>query len=73
MIVGCNADDGAESQPSPEKMNYGSARRSAKMCRRVCIWGIPASFIISKDGKVCRKHLGIAPKNVFEKEIVALM
>ena len=37
------------------------------------IWGIPASFIISKDGKVCRKHMGIAPKAVFEKELVALM
>jgi thiol-disulfide isomerase/thioredoxin len=37
------------------------------------IWGIPASFLISKDGKVCRKHLGIAPKSVFEKEIAALM
>ena len=37
------------------------------------IWGIPASFLISKDGKVCRKHLGIAPKTVFEKEIAALM
>jgi peroxiredoxin len=37
------------------------------------IWGIPASFIISKDGRVCRKHLGIAPKAVFEKELVALM
>jgi peroxiredoxin len=37
------------------------------------IWGIPASFIISKDGKVCRRHLGIAPKAVFEKELVALM
>ncbi len=37
------------------------------------IWGIPASFIISKDGKVCRKHMGIAPKAVFEKEVVALM
>ena len=37
------------------------------------IWGIPASFLISKDGKVCRKHMGIAPKAVFEKEIVALL
>ncbi len=37
------------------------------------IWGIPASFIISKDGKICRKHMGIAPKAVFEKEVVALM
>ena len=37
------------------------------------IWGIPASFLISKDGKVCRRHLGIAPKNVFDKEIAALL
>ena len=37
------------------------------------IWGIPASFIISKDGRVCRRHMGIAPKAVFEKEVVALM
>ncbi len=37
------------------------------------IYGIPASFLISKDGKVCRKHLGIAPKNLFEKEITALI
>ena len=37
------------------------------------IWGIPASFLISKDGRVCRKHLGIAPTSVFEKEIIALM
>jgi cytochrome c biogenesis protein CcmG/thiol:disulfide interchange protein DsbE len=37
------------------------------------IWGIPASFVISRDGKVCKKHLGIAPKAVFEKEIKALL
>ncbi len=37
------------------------------------IWGIPASFIISRDGKVCKKHLGIAPKAVFEREIKALL
>ena len=37
------------------------------------LWGIPASFIISKDGKVCRKHMGIAPEAVFEKEVAALL
>jgi peroxiredoxin len=37
------------------------------------IWGIPASFIISRDGKICKKHMGIAPKSQFEKEIKALM
>jgi peroxiredoxin len=37
------------------------------------IYGIPASFIISKDGRVCKRHTGIAPKAVFEKEIKALL
>jgi len=37
------------------------------------IWGIPASFLISREGNVCKKHMGIAPKAVFEKEIQALL
>jgi hypothetical protein len=37
------------------------------------IWGIPSSFVISRDARVCRKHMGIAPKAVFEKEIQALL
>ncbi len=37
------------------------------------IYGIPASFLISRDGKVCKRHLGIAPKAQFEREIKALM
>lgn len=37
------------------------------------IYGIPASFLISKDGKLCKRHMGIAPKAVFEKEITALI
>ena len=37
------------------------------------IYGIPASFLISRDGKVCKRHLGIAPKAQFEREIKALL
>jgi peroxiredoxin len=37
------------------------------------IYGIPASFVISRDGKVCKRHLGIAPKAQFEREIKALL
>lgn len=37
------------------------------------LWGIPASFLISRDGKICKTHMGIAPKAQFEKEIKALM
>jgi len=78
-IVGYNVDDEADKAKAfatEFKMNYpvllGESREDVQDAYGP-IWGIPASFIISKDGKVCRKHLGIAPKNVFEKEIVALM
>jgi thiol-disulfide isomerase/thioredoxin len=78
-IVGYNVDDDApkaKAFATEYKMNYpillGESREDVQDAYGP-IWGIPASFIISKDGKVCRKHLGIAPKNLFEKEIVALM
>lgn len=37
------------------------------------LWGIPVSFVIGRDGKICKKHMGIAPKATFEKEIKALI
>ena len=37
------------------------------------VWGIPTSFLIGRDGKICKKHMGIAPKAQFEREIKALM
>ena len=37
------------------------------------LWGIPVSFIIGRDGRICKKHMGIAPKAQFEKEIKALL
>ncbi|OFW41039.1 MAG: hypothetical protein A3J29_13620 [Acidobacteria bacterium RIFCSPLOWO2_12_FULL_67_14b] len=79
VIVGFSVDDTAEKAreyANQYKMNYpillGEGREDVQDAYGP-IWGIPASFIISKDGKVCRKHLGIAPKAVFEKEVVALM
>ena len=78
-IIGYSVDDKPEqAQPYADeyKMNYpillGDGREDVQDAYGP-IWGIPASFIISRDGKVCKKHLGIAPKAVFEKEIVALL
>ena len=79
VIVGFSVDDPADKAKAfaaEYKMNYpillGEGREDVQDAYGP-IWGIPASFLISKDGKVCRKHLGIAPKSVFEKEIVALL
>ena len=74
MIVGYSVDDTAEKAQGVRaeyKMNYpillGVGREDVQDAYGP-IWGIPASFIISKDGKVCRKHLGIAPKPSSKKK-----
>lgn len=33
------------------------------------IWGLPTSFLIGRDGKVLKKHLGLTSKALLEKEI----
>jgi thiol-disulfide isomerase/thioredoxin len=79
VIVGFSVDDPADKArafAAEYKINYpillGEGREDVQDAYGP-IWGIPASILISRDGKMCRKHLGIAPKAVFEKEIVALM
>lgn len=37
------------------------------------ILGIPVSVLISRDGKICATHTGLTGKDVFEKEIAALL
>jgi thiol-disulfide isomerase/thioredoxin len=78
-IIGYSVDDTpelAKKYAADYKINYpillGEGKEEVQDAYGP-IWGIPATFIISKDGRVCRKHMGIAPKSVFEKEVVALM
>ena len=78
-IIGYSVDDTpelAKKYAAEYKINYpillGEGKEEVQDAYGP-IWGIPASFIISKDGLICRKHMGIAPKSVFEKEVVALM
>ncbi len=79
VIVGLSVDDPADKArafATEYKVNYPMLLLEGREDVQEAygpIWGIPASFLISKDGRVCRKHLGIAPKAVFEKEIAALM
>ena len=37
------------------------------------ILGIPVTVVISRDGKICAKHTGMASKDAIEKEIKALL
>jgi peroxiredoxin len=36
-------------------------------------WGIPATVIIDRNGKVCKTHMGFATKSQFERDIKALL
>lgn len=35
--------------------------------------GLPTSFTIARDGKICGQHTGFVPKEQFEREIKALL
>jgi len=37
------------------------------------MFGLPVTFVISRDGKICSKHVGLSAKDTFEKEIKALL
>jgi thiol-disulfide isomerase/thioredoxin len=37
------------------------------------IWGIPVTFMIGRDGRICKRHMGIATKEQFEREIESLL
>ncbi|MEI6669631.1 MAG: TlpA disulfide reductase family protein [Acidobacteriota bacterium] len=37
------------------------------------MWGLPTTFIISRDGFVCRKRMGLHSKEQFEKDVLGLL
>jgi cytochrome c biogenesis protein CcmG/thiol:disulfide interchange protein DsbE len=37
------------------------------------MFGLPVTVVISRDGKVCAKHVGLGSKDAFEKEIKSLL
>ena len=37
------------------------------------LWGIPTTFLISRDGRICRKNTGLQGKAKYERDIKALL
>lgn len=37
------------------------------------MWGLPTTFIISRDGLICRKRMGLHAKEQFEKDVLGLL
>jgi len=79
QILGISVDDDAKDiKPYAEqfRMNYpvlvGKDRDDVEKAYGP-FFGIPQSFLISRDGKICFKHPGIASRQRFEQEIKALL
>jgi peroxiredoxin len=79
QMVGVSVDDKVETlRPfaSEFKMNYpvlvGLGRDDLQDAYGP-LWGIPTTFVISREGKICKKHSGLVGKDRYEKDIKALL
>jgi len=36
-------------------------------------WGLPVTVMIGRDGTICKRHMGVATKDQFERDIKALL
>ena len=78
QIVGISVDDSpatAKKYATEMKMNYPVLLAEGKediLKAYDPIPSIPVSIIIDRDGRIVGRHVGIAPMDVFEKEIASL-
>jgi peroxiredoxin len=78
QVIGISVDDPADTAKKyadDMKMNYPVllAEGSEEILKAYDpIPSIPVSVVIGRDGSICSKHVGIAPMDVFEKEIASL-
>ena len=79
VALGVSMDDstsGVKPFAQQLKMNYpvliGTGRDDVEQAFGP-LQGLPTSFIIDRDGKICGQHMGFVPKEQFEREIKALL
>jgi thiol-disulfide isomerase/thioredoxin len=79
VVLGFSVDDTPEKMKpyaTEYKINYpllvGNGREDVQDAYGP-LWGIPVSVIIDREGKVARKHSGIASREQFEREIKPLL
>lgn len=79
VVLGFSMDDSMSALKSfaaQYKMNYpvlvGKDRDDVQDAFSP-LWGLPNTFLIGRDGKICKKHTGFAAKEQFEREIKALL
>ncbi len=79
VVLGFSVDDTVEKMRPyavEYKINYpllvGSGREDVQDAFGP-MWGIPVSVIVDREGRIAKKHSGIASKAQFEREIKALL
>ena len=78
-IIGVALDDGGEKDVAPfaqeNKINYPLSATGAQELAQAYggVRGIPTTFLIDKQGRIAQKYIGYQSKEVFEKEIQALL
>jgi cytochrome c biogenesis protein CcmG/thiol:disulfide interchange protein DsbE len=80
VVLGLSTDDTPEQLrkfASQYKMNYpvlvGSDRSDITDDAYGPLWGIPVSFLIGRDGTICKRYPGLVHKEQLERELKALM
>jgi len=79
QVLGISIDDTLERltpYAAQYKINYpvlqGLGRRDVHDAFGA-LWGIPTSYVISREGKLCAKHIGATPQAGFESEVRGLL
>jgi len=79
QVVGVSVDDTLDRlkpYAAQMKMNYlvlQGLDQEAMQDAYGPLLGIPVTVLISRDGKMCHKHVGLSKKDAFEKEIKSLL
>jgi len=81
IVIGVSVDDPASAlKPFGEKykVNYpllvGDGRDDIKGPRGYnAAWGLPKTFVIGRDGAICKTHIGLSVKEHFEQQIKSLL
>ncbi len=78
VIVGVSMDDddpaAVRKFAKDMRMNYPVVMASREIISEYGgVPALPTTFVVSQDGKVMQKHIGLYPSNVYESEVRALM
>lgn len=81
IVIGVSVDDPPSAlKPFAEKykVNYpllvGEGRNDIKGPRGYnAAWGLPKTFVIGRDGNICKTHIGLSVKEHFEQQIKSLL